>query len=112
MNKDKTKWSEKFYEQLARGTSLDDFISELLDDQREEIMKRKICPEEYDYSRIIKISGCNCNHCYRNFVRKWRIVSECGCFCHSKKESSGHSSLCCEYPNTYKKDNPFLKEKK
>jgi hypothetical protein len=31
---------------------------------------------------------------------------ECGCACHDDDGMSGHDSLCCEFPNVLRKNNP------
>jgi len=39
------------------------------------------------------------------------MIMNCVCGCHTDKEIVGHSSLCCEFPNGKKKNNPYKKLK-
>jgi hypothetical protein len=60
--------------------------------------------------RIDKPDSCQCQFCrtYDRYV--WAVVMECGCGCHSdtgENKPSGHDSLCCEFPNGHKCDNPY-----
>ena len=50
---------------------------------------------------------CNCDFCKTHDKHRWSSIKECGCFCHASNEIVGHDSLCCEYPNGKKKDNPY-----
>jgi len=56
---------------------------------------------------------CNCKFCrnYRRYV--WAVIMECPCGCHTDKNKRpiGHDSLCCEFPNGKRKDNPYKKLK-
>lgn len=36
---------------------------------------------------------------------------ECGCGCHKEDGMTGHDSLCCEFPNGLRKNNPYKKLK-
>ena len=54
---------------------------------------------------------CTCVFC-RNYNRyKWAVIMECGCGCHLGKGIDGHDSLCCEFPNGKKKNNPYKRLK-
>ena len=49
---------------------------------------------------------CKCIFCETYNKYKWAVVMECGCSCHDDDGMSGHDSLCCEYPNGLKRNNP------
>lgn len=59
-----------------------------------------------------KENGCNCTLCKEINKRQWKTIMECECVCHTEYSIIGHSSLCCEYPNGKKWDNPYKKLKK
>jgi hypothetical protein len=50
---------------------------------------------------------CNCEFCraYAKYI--WAVIMECKCGCHYDDIPSGHDSLCCEFPNGRRKDNPY-----
>jgi len=54
-----------------------------------------------------KLNRCDCEICKKNDIRKWDIISECPCTCHNSTNIMGHDSLCCEYPNGKKFNNPY-----
>lgn len=58
-----------------------------------------------------KKETCNCKFCktYRKY--KWAVVMECPCGCHDGDGMTGHDSLCCEFPNGLRKNNPYKKLK-
>lgn len=49
---------------------------------------------------------CRCTFCVNYDFYKWAKISECKCGCHTSDGTDGHSSLCCEFPNGLKKNNP------
>ena len=59
----------------------------------------------------VKINKCDCALCKEIDKDRWKTIMECGCLCHTEHGIIGHSSLCCEYPNGKKCDNPY-KDKK
>jgi hypothetical protein len=50
---------------------------------------------------------CQCVLCTNIDKYKWAVVMECKCSCHNGDGVTGHDSLCCEYPNGLKKNNPY-----
>ena len=50
---------------------------------------------------------CECEHCKTYPLYKWATIMECKCMCHTSEGIEGHDSLCCEFPNGKKKDNPY-----
>ena len=50
---------------------------------------------------------CHCKICKIIDKHRWATIMECGCVCHIDEGIAGHESLCCEYPNGKKKDNPY-----
>ncbi len=53
-------------------------------------------------------TNCNCNFCRTYNRYRWAVVMECKCGCHdSGVPLTGHESLCCEFPNGKKSDNPY-----
>lgn len=59
--------------------------------------------------RKIPKNGCTCTGCVSGDKYRWAVISECKCCCHDSTEPSGHSGLCCEYPNGVRKKNPYFK---
>jgi len=53
--------------------------------------------------------SCTCKLCTISDKLRWATISECKCHCHTVDTPTGHSSLCCAYPNGLKKDNPYNK---
>ena len=53
------------------------------------------------------MSKCNCEICQNIDKIKWATVNECKCGCHEMDGETGHSSLCCAYPNVLRKNNPY-----
>jgi hypothetical protein len=49
---------------------------------------------------------CSCKFCQTYEYYKWAVVMECGCGCHDSDGMSGHDSLCCEFPNGLRVNNP------
>ena len=60
-------------------------------------------------SKIKKISNdvCKCAFCKTYKKYKWAVVMECKCCCHDGDGMTGHDSLCCEFPNGLRKNNPY-----
>lgn len=52
---------------------------------------------------------CKCTFCKSYRFYKWAVVMECMCGCHIADGISGHSGLCCEFPNALKINNPHKK---
>jgi len=52
---------------------------------------------------------CTCDLCKEYDKHKWDTIKDCKCFCHESDDVCGHESLCCEYPNGKKKDNPYIR---
>ena len=48
-----------------------------------------------------------CNFCTTYNLYRWAIIMECKCSCHDSTDITGHDSLCCEFPNGKRKDNPY-----
>ena len=53
------------------------------------------------------MSKCNCDFCKTYDKYKWAMIMECKCGCHNDNGINGHDSLCCEFPNGKKKNNPY-----
>ena len=53
------------------------------------------------------VDKCKCEICKVADIRKWDIISKCHCDCHNSTKIMGHDSLCCEYPNGKKFNNPY-----
>lgn len=53
---------------------------------------------------------CQCDLCRTHDKYRWTTISKCRCLCHVVEVVTGHDSLCCEFPNGKRKDNPYLKE--
>jgi hypothetical protein len=51
---------------------------------------------------------CQCKLCLNIDKYRWATVMECKCVCHDSDGLSGHESLCCEYPNVLKRNNPYM----
>ena len=49
---------------------------------------------------------CECTFCKAYEKYKWAVVIECKCACHDGDGIIGHDSLCCEFPNALRKNNP------
>jgi len=52
---------------------------------------------------------CNCTFCRNYHKYRWAKIIECKCGCHTDSQPLGHDSLCCEFPNGKRKDNPYKK---
>jgi hypothetical protein len=50
---------------------------------------------------------CNCKHCSSYDLYRWATIMECKCSCHDDKKIVGHDSLCCEFANGKREDNPY-----
>lgn len=50
---------------------------------------------------------CTCSFCTNYDKYKWAVIMECPCHCHISEGIVGHDSLCCEFPNGKRKDNPY-----
>ena len=51
-------------------------------------------------------SKCTCEFCTTYELYQWAVVMECKCGCHDSDGMTGHDSLCCEFPNGLRKNNP------
>lgn len=51
--------------------------------------------------------SCECSLCKAYDTRRWETIESCQCACHTSDKIAGHDSLCCEFPNGKKKDNPY-----
>lgn len=49
---------------------------------------------------------CGCEFCRTYEKYQWAVVMECKCVCHNLDGMAGHDSLCCEFPNGLRKNNP------
>ena len=58
------------------------------------------------YNYFKKDNPCQCTHCVNYELYKWAVIMECPCLCHSDDGVTGHDSLCCEFPNGLRKNNP------
>lgn len=50
---------------------------------------------------------CQCNLCTNIDKYRWATIMECKCCCHDSDDVTGHDSLCCEYPNGLRRNNPY-----
>jgi len=53
------------------------------------------------------MNKCNCHFCKNYDKYRWATIMECKCGCHDDDVINGHDSLCCEFSNGKKKDNPY-----
>lgn len=54
---------------------------------------------------------CECDFCKTYDQYRWATIMECKCVCHDTDNPIGHDSLCCEFPNGLRKDNPYTELK-
>ncbi len=52
-------------------------------------------------------NDCDCGSCAESWKHRWKTILECQCVCHDNLAPTGHTGLCCEYPNGIKEDSPF-----
>jgi len=50
---------------------------------------------------------CDCIFCKTYDKHRWKVIMECKCGCHDDDGVSGHDSLCCEFPNGLRRNNPY-----
>lgn len=54
----------------------------------------------------MKGNKCTCSICKLIDKLRWATITECQCYCHTEETPSGHTALCCAYPNGQKNKNP------